>query len=503
MTSKKSVKAKKTVKPSVLLIYTGGTIGMAPRDIDNPTSPLEPKPLKELLRYVPLLGKKEGIQLGYNAAFDEPLDSSDVTPLHWMKIARIIEREYQNYDGFVILHGTDTMAYTASGLAFILNNLSKPVVITGSQLPISDVRTDAVQNLVSAVYLAGYRAVGLQCIPEVILCFSDKVLRGCRATKVSTEDYAGFDSPNFPPLGTIGEHITINEKWVWEGPGEDEKFYIWGELEKEVMQKVAVLNIGLWPGLRASDLEAMLNLPNVKGVVLRTFGAGNAPGNIDFLKVIEKATQREDPCLILNVTQCVKGKVEMGRYETSSGLLELGVVSGLDMTQEAALAKLYWTLGTQIGPGRISQLQISQRGEQSENLFDLGYGPGGSEEKPIDLFKASFQPDGRLVRKEMSRAVVRLSGVGFTGAKIGQVVRVRLFMNQPTANIETPGDDPHCVAEFACEWDGRTKTLIQEITEKTKTVMGQGEIILTVVPLGGIKMWFHGLYLALFAKAAF
>jgi L-asparaginase len=500
-------KKNSKVKTRVLLIYTGGTIGMAPRDPDNPASPLVPKPLEELRRYAPqlnLMEQRKALTISYTVAFDPPLDSSDITPTHWVGMARIIRDNYDYFEGFVILHGTDTMAYTSSALAFILNNLSKPVVITGSQLPISHERSDAVQNLVNSVQLAGYKAFGLPRIPEVALCFGNKILRGCRATKISNDDFASFDSPNFPSLGTIGERIKINQNLVWSGPDETEDFYINEEQASEIVQKANILDIGLWPGFKASQLEAMINLPNVRGVVLRTFGAGNTPSDPDFLKVIESAVNRENPCVILNVTQCFKGMVKMGQYTSSSELLERGVVSGLDMTKEAALAKLYWTLATQLESVITSQLQINQRGEQSQNLYDLRYGSGGSAGAPVsEPFRAVHSPDSRLNRKNLYRAVVRLSGLGFAGVENGDTVRVRLFMNKPAANASTPGDDPCCVAECACVWEGKPITMVQEITEKTRAVIGRGDIILSVVPLAGVKMWFKGLYLALFDRAEF
>ncbi|UCH09325.1 MAG: asparaginase, partial [Fidelibacterota bacterium] len=366
-----------------------------------------------------------------------------------------------------------------------------------------EVRTDAVQNLVAAIHIAGYKAVDLPCIPEVVLCFADKVLRGCRVTKISTHDWAGFDSPNFPPLGTIGEHIKINTKLIWEGPKEGKDFFINEEIATEVMRKIEVLELGLFPGFKASQLKTILGLPNVKGVVLRTFGNGNAPGNPQFLQVIDDAINGPDPCTILSVTKCPKGMVEMGMYAASIALLERGVISGLDMTGEAAMAKLFWTLGTQTGPGIAAQLQINQRGEQSENLFDLHYGTGGSKDEPVDRFTGSIAPDSRLLRPKLSRSVVRLSGAGFSGIEYGHVARVRIFMNHPDASSTTPADDPRCVAEFIHLWEGEPATLIQDITEKTTAVMDQGNISLTVVPLDGVKVWFKGLYLALFSEAAF
>jgi L-asparaginase len=419
-------------------------------------------------------------------------------------MATIIRDVYEDYDGFVVLHGTDTMAYTTSALAFIIDDLTKPVVVTGSQLPISYRRTDGVQNLVSAIYIAGYKAVDLPCIPEVVLCFADRILRGCRATKVSTEDWAGFESPNFPPLGTIGGHIKINTSLLAPPGAKRRTLPICEELAGKEMDN-AVLDVGLFPGFTASQLDALLGLPQVKGVVLRTFGAGNAPGDAEFLSVLERSINRADrePCVVVNATQCLKGTVEMGQYVAGSGLLEQGVISGLDMTKEAALAKLYWTIATQIGERITTQMQINQRGEQSENLFDLRYGAAGTKDEPVPRFVQTKSPDYRLDRDRVSRTVVRLSGVGFVGVEEGEKVTIRIFMNKGSANAETPRDDPNFIAEVCATWEGQPLTLIQDVTREAIQAMGRSDILLSVVPLGGVRIWFKGLCLALFSRAAF
>ncbi|MGA2434412.1 MAG: asparaginase, partial [Bryobacteraceae bacterium] len=471
----------------VYILYTGGTIGMAPEEPGRPGSPLVPQPLDALMKYVPGLDNLN-IRLEYEA-FDRPLDSSNLGPEHWIDMARRIERVYDANDGFVILHGTDTMCYTSSALSFMFENLAKPVVITGSQLPISAVRTDAVINLVNAVYVAGYKSTNLPCIPEVMIVFADKILRGCRARKVSSTSWAGFDSPNYPALGHIGEHIRVYPRLLRPFPAPGQKFQVSADLSDRVM------DISLFPGFKPSQLrQVLLETDGVDGVVLRTFGAGNAPDREEFLKVIDDARSRKKT--VVNTTQCLEGMVEMGLYEASSGLLARGVISALDMTPEAVLTKLMWTLGTKIGDQVVTQMQVSQRGEQSENLFDLRYGGCGSAEAPQESFHQYCTPDRRFDVGRLTKAVVRLSGLGVDGVKVGDGIQVRVFMNLPSANSQTPATHQRCIGAFPMVWRGDPVNLLQELEdEKARSAIGDGDVTLSVVAERGVRVWFEGLYL--------
>ena len=292
--------------PSVLLIYTGGTIGM----IENPeTGALENFNFDQLLRHVPELKRFNYRISSYQ--FDPPIDSSDMEPSFWAKLVKIINYNYDNFDGFVILHGTDTMAYTASALSFMLENLSKPVILTGSQLPIGTLRTDGKENLITSIEIAAAKDNhGNAMVPEVCIFFENHLMRGNRTTKINAENFNAFRSYNYPPLARVGIHIKYEPHLI--RPTDKLK-----PLIPHYLFDTNVVILTLFPGIQERVVESLLKVEGLKAVVLKTFGSGNAPQKPWFLNLLKDATDRG--IIIVNITQCSSGAVEMERYETEIG----------------------------------------------------------------------------------------------------------------------------------------------------------------------------------------
>jgi len=334
----------------ILIIYTGGTIGM----VNDPgTDSLIPFDFDNILKNVPEL-RNFDFQIK-NHSFDPPIDSSDINPDVWAKLVSLIEENYNSFDGFVILHGTDTMAYTASALSFMMHNLDKPVILTGSQLPLGTVRTDGKENLITALEIAAAQKNGQAMVPEVCIYFQDKLFRGNRTTKYNAENFRAFRSDNYPPLAEAGIHIKYNYPYIRYST-DDGKFHV----SKKMNTGVALLKI--FPGIQRSFVNAVLNAPGIEAVVLETFGSGNAPTAGWFLEEIDDAVSKG--LLILNVTQCLAGSVEMERYATGVRLHELGVLSGYDITTESAITKLMFLLQENERKEEVKKfLNMSLKGE--------------------------------------------------------------------------------------------------------------------------------------------
>ncbi|RXQ89817.1 asparaginase [Ancylomarina salipaludis] len=326
------------MKTSILIIYTGGTIGMVKDPVNGSLKPFD---FDHILKQVPEL-KKFGFEL-FSIAFDPLIDSSNLNPDVWIKIANIIKENYEKYAGFVVLHGTDTMSYTASALSFMLDNLDKPVVLTGSQLPIGMIRTDGKENLITAIEVAADYKDGKAIVPEVCVLFENQLFRGNRTTKHNAEYFNAFHSYNYPNLAKVGIHIHYNESSIQKATGKP--FVINTDLDTNI----AILKI--FPGINKRTVDAILNIEGLKAVVIETYGAGNAPTDAWFVNSIKQAI--DNGIIVYNVTQCPSGSVDMGLYETSVELLKIGVVSGYDITTEAAITKLMFLLGQQLDSDKI------------------------------------------------------------------------------------------------------------------------------------------------------
>jgi L-asparaginase len=337
-------------RTKILLIYTGGTIGMRK---DFNTGVLKAFNFSKLLQRIPEL-KQLDCEIE-TISFQNPIDSSNMNPSHWAEIAAIIQSNYGEFDGFVVLHGSDTMSYTASALSFMLENVSKPVILTGSQLPIGDLRTDAKENLITAIQIASLQENNKPVITEVCLYFEYKLYRGNRTTKINAEHFNAFASPNYPALVESGVYLNLRSDLFLEQKGNK-------ELIVHQSLDTNVIIIKMFPGMCESIFTAILEIPSLKGIVLETYGSGNAITEDWFINVLTKAIKKG--LHIVNVTQCTSGSVNMGQYETSSALKQIGVISGKDITTEAAITKLMFLLSQNI-PSKDFQIvfETSLRGE--------------------------------------------------------------------------------------------------------------------------------------------
>ena len=339
-----------SLKSKILVIYTGGTIGMI---MNKETHALEPFPFVDVYTHLPMLSL-----IHAKISFKEMLpliDSSDTTPEFWVRLATLIYENYSDYDGFVVLHGTDTMAYTASALCFLLENLSKPVILTGSQLPLGVMRTDGRENILNSIEIAAAKKEGKPRVPEVCIYFENALFRGNRVYKDNAEHFNAFHSANYPKLAKVGVHIRYNDPFIRQATGHPLI------LHTKLDENIAILK--LYPGISKQAMRSVFNTEGLRAVILETFGSGNAPSNPEFISILEEAVKKG--IVIVNVTQCKGGgTVEIGRYGASVLLKKIGIISGHDITTEAAVAKLMYFLGEGLTNEEVKYyMGVSLRGE--------------------------------------------------------------------------------------------------------------------------------------------
>jgi L-asparaginase len=339
-------------KTAILIVYTGGTIGMVE---DASTGMLKPFDFKFLAQQIPEI-KRFDLEI-VSFSFEKPIDSSDMSPEVWVKMASVIEENYEKFDGFVVLHGSDTMAYSASALSFMLEHLTKPVIFTGSQLPIGRIRTDGKENIITAIEIAAAKINGKPVVPEVAVYFEFKLYRGNRTHKFNAEHFQAFQSPNYPLLAEAGVNIIYNHSAIMNTDSTKAL-----KVHKALSNDIAIIK--LFPGISNKVIASTLSIRNLRAVIIETYGSGNASVNSEFYELLDKAIK--SGIVVLNITQCKSGRVEQGKYETSSAFNRLGVVGGADMTIEAAVAKLMYLLGKDLHSDQVKEsLKSSLRGETS------------------------------------------------------------------------------------------------------------------------------------------
>ena len=343
------IKTSASGSSKILMIYTGGTLGMV---YDIALKTLIPFDFNEILENIPELVRYES-ELTI-IPLEPAIDSSNMSPEIWIELAEIIGSQYDKYDGFVILHGTDTMAYTASALSFLLENVSKPVILTGAQLPIGMTRTDARENMMTTLELAEHKVKDQNLINEVCIYFNGRLLRGNRAKKYESSQFDAFQSENYPLLADVGVYCQYNEPYMLKKPK--------GAFEYHTNLNSNVLVLKLFPGISNGFVKHLISTPGLKAIVLETYGSGNASSDTEFLTLLQNAN--ESGIIIYNVSQCSGGEVRQGDYETGRGLKSAGVISGKDITTEAAVCKLMFLLAQEKSIMKIKKLlEKNLRGE--------------------------------------------------------------------------------------------------------------------------------------------
>lgn len=336
-------------KTSILVIYTGGTIGMI-KDLES--GMLHPYNFELLSKHIPEINNFDYDIDSYS--FDPPIDSSNMTPDLWVKLATIIEENYENYDGFVVLHGSDTMSFTASALSFMLENLNKPVIFTGSQLPIGINRTDGKENFITSIEIAAAQENDFPIVPEVCIYFENQLYRANRTHKYNAENFKAFSSLNYPVLAEAGVYIKFNKNAIQKPNFKRLRVH------KNLDTNIAILK--LFPGIQENTVNSILNIEGLRAVILETYGSGNAPTDQWFIEALSEAIKKG--IIIVNVTQCKGGAVELGKYQTSLNLNKIGMISGHDITSESAIVKTMLLLGNNFAEQKLRKyFQTSIRGE--------------------------------------------------------------------------------------------------------------------------------------------
>jgi L-asparaginase len=463
----------------ILVIYTGGTIGSAPKDPD-PDSPRVVVPWSRLVEGIPEI-RELGEKFRIDAySFPKPWDSCNAGPNEWAEMAQVIADNYKEYEGFVILHGTDTMVYTASALSFMLKNLDKPVVITGAQRAVlGNIRNDARQNIVSALLIANPLYSRLPVVPEVCIFFGGILLRGNRSVKRDTNSFVAYESPNLAHLGEAGDRIVVNRKILRRRPAKGRRLNVLNRLDPEVT------TVFIYPGIQYTDqVRRQLFSPKLRAVIVLSYGLGNIPTNPDFLQVFTEA--RERGIILANVTQCRRGPVELGIYESSTRLLESGFIAASDITVEAAQCKLMTLLGNpDLSKEEVETLfQQNLAGEQSWSLFVTRF-PGASN-KCVELASApiarpnTYRMPGRPFEgisweaEHIDRAILRFWNAAIASSE--ELVSIKIFVNlDPDEHPQI--DDPSFAGEFKRYPTQSTGLAIFDVTRAVKSVSGPGKTV--------------------------
>ncbi len=497
----------------VCVLYTGGSVGMVPKDPLDPKSPLETEKLHRVVPYLTNLKRLE-----FDVDFYEtphPLDSSNILPRDWIEIGNLITALYRYYQGFVVLHGTDTMTYTAAALSFMFSNLRKPIILTGAERPISEPETDAEHNLMRALRLAAPSRLENEGVPEVCIFFGNRLLRGNRAKKTHALDFNGFDSPNSPHLGKVEDKITIDWRNVRDAILKRPRAFEM-QFDPHLDERVAIYEI--FPGL-ASCIEPLkymlLESTAVQGLILKTYGTGNAPSDPEeFLQILREAIWKKGK-IIINLTQCQTGEVEVRLFETNARLFEAGVVNGGDMTSEAAYAKLMVLMGRhkrKDHKGEVSfdydaiknQIQRDMRGELRLSAHTLVYPDAMSDAISFGpgRFHGTAKDLGIPVDDQVNRAYIRVANIE-AHAKTGAQFKIAVCVNLPADCPDdiTKIDPKHIIDVVERKWEGKRLTFNVDATERVKNFVGHDvQLSMQLVPIEPMTFTFETFELSVFTE---